>query len=246
MLQNYGHLTDSQRNLTFHPHGVRVEDLGLVAFDHAWEYQTKIHCDLIERKRNGDPFEHHTLILCEHPHVFTLGRSGKEEHLLKSSDEMKAIQAEYYAINRGGDITYHGPGQLVAYPILDLERLFCDVHRYIRSLEQVIIEVLEQYDVESGRIEGLTGVWVDLGSDKPRKICAIGVHLSRWVSLHGLAFNANTNLDYFGYIVPCGIDPKQKPVTSLAKETGKEIDMPELKERFTRQFLKTFQLEFIP
>jgi len=239
-------LPDSQRNLTFHPHGVQVVDLGLVPFDRAWEYQTRIHCDLIERKRSGRHFEHHTLILCEHPHVFTLGRSGKEEHLLKSSDEMKEIQAEYYAINRGGDITYHGPGQLVAYPILDLEKLFCDVHRYIRSLEQAIIEVLKQYEVESGRIEGLTGVWVDVNSEKPRKICAIGVHLSRWVSLHGLAFNANTNLDYFGYIVPCGIDPNKKPVTSLAKETGKEIDMHELKRQFLQQFLRTFQLERIP
>ncbi|MBK8955599.1 MAG: lipoyl(octanoyl) transferase LipB [Saprospiraceae bacterium] len=232
-------MVDNQRNLT---KKIRILDLGLQAYPEAWKLQTEIHQQLIEEKRSGIAFSSHTLILCEHPHVFTLGKSGQAEHLLQPLDKMDEIQAEFHQINRGGDITYHGPGQLVAYPILDLEKLFTDVHKYVRSLEAVVIKVLADYKIEAERIDGLTGVWLDRNTSKPRKICAIGVHLSRWVSLHGLAFNINTNLDYFKYIVPCGINPVEKPVTSLHRELGYEVSLEEVKSKFIHHFLNTFEL----
>ena len=217
----------------------------MIDFKTAWDQQTDLHNTLIQLKKaapDGSSFQQHYLLLCEHPHVFTLGKSGKESHLLQPAEKMDEIQAEYHRINRGGDITYHGPGQLVVYPILDLEKLFTDVHKYVRFLEQVIIELLADYDLNAGRIPGLTGVWLDTTGPKPKKICAIGVHLSRWVSLHGLAFNINTQLDYFNYIVPCGIPQSTKSVTSLAAELGAPQNMREVKDKFTEHFLHTFNL----
>lgn len=218
-------------------------DLGLIDYQEAWDIQTEIHQGLIHQKRN-DPatFSHHTLILCEHPHVFTLGKSGDESNLLQPQDKMSDINANFYKINRGGDITYHGPGQLVAYPILDLDKLFTDVHRFVRYLEKTIIDVLADYGLNAGQIPGLTGVWLNEVDNSPRKICAIGVHLSRWVSLHGLAFNVNTNLDYFKYIIPCGIDPKEKAVTSLSKELNRQVSMDEVKQKFIHYFAQSFEL----
>lgn len=228
------------------PNLIEILDLGTIPFEEAWAAQTLIHKQLIQQKRDfpdGSAFQHHSLLLCEHPHVFTLGKSGDEGHLLQPLDKMHEIKAEFHPINRGGDITYHGPGQLVAYPILDLDHLYNDVHRYVRALEEVVIQVLKDYRIDAGRINGLTGVWISIDSPKPRKICAIGIHLSRWVSLHGLAFNINTNLDYFKYIIPCGINPDEKTITSLQLEMGEQVSMEEVKKLFIKHFLHTFELE---
>lgn len=236
-------MLDNQNILTKNSHSLKVEDLGLSDYEKTWKYQTELHERLIYIKRNQpENFPGHSLILCEHPHVFTLGKSGDEANLLQAEHEMEAIQAKFYRINRGGDITYHGPGQLVAYPILDLEYLFTDVHKFVRLLEQTVIDVLAEFDISGSRIEGLTGVWIQMPNQKPRKICAIGVHLSRWVSLHGLAFNINTDLNYFNYIVPCGIDPKQKEVTSLSRELQHPVSMETVKEVFIRYFATHFNL----
>lgn len=228
------------------PNLIEILDLGTIPFEEAWAAQTLIHKQLIQQKRDfpdGSSFLQHSLLLCEHPHVFTLGKSGDEGHLLQPLDKMHEINAEFHPINRGGDITYHGPGQLVAYPILDLDHLYNDVHRYVRALEEVVIKVLKEYRIDAGRINGLTGVWISIDSPKPRKICAIGIHLSRWVSLHGLAFNINTNLDYFKYIIPCGINPDEKTITSLQQEVGEQVSMEEIKKLFIKHFLHTFELE---
>lgn len=224
---------------------LRIIDLGYIDYEQAWKYQTDIHQQLIEQKRNNpSAFElTHCLILCEHPHVYTLGKSGKEENLVIDSENLASINASFHKINRGGDITYHGPGQLVAYPILDLDKLFTDVHRYVRTLEECIIKVLEQFKLNAERIEGLTGVWLDKESKMPRKICAIGVHLSRWVSLHGLAFNVNSDLNYFNHIIPCGISSKEKTVSSLEKELGYKVNMEDVKNLFTKYFLELFELK---
>ncbi|MBK9107978.1 MAG: lipoyl(octanoyl) transferase LipB [Saprospiraceae bacterium] len=233
---------DNQRNLT---KKLQILDLGEQPYSNVWALQSELHQNLIAQKREdpaGLHFTSHALILCEHPHVFTLGKSGQQDHLLQPLDKMEEINAEFHMINRGGDITYHGPGQLVAYPILDLEKIFTDVHKYIRSLEEVVILVLKEYGIAADRISGLTGVWIDIHGTKPRKICAIGVHLSRWVSLHGLAFNVNTDLDYFKYIVPCGINVEEKPVTSLKKELGFPVSMEDVKSKFIQHFLNTFEL----
>jgi lipoyl(octanoyl) transferase len=222
-----------------------VKDLGLVDYQAGWDIQTDLHQRLIQEKRNnsGISVSPHSLILCEHPHVFTLGKSGYDSHLKVDDSELERIQASFYRINRGGDITYHGPGQLVAYPILDLERIFTDVHRYVRSLEEVVIQVLLEYNIKAGREEKYTGVWVDPESPQARKICAIGVHLSRWVSLHGLAFNINTDLNYFSHIIPCGIQDPQKSVTSLSNELGMSVSLDEVKQKFVKKFLEVLDLE---
>ncbi len=222
---------------------LKVFDLGMIDYQVAWDFQTKIHQDLINlKKQQPDSFMYHSLLLCEHPHVFTLGKSGQESNLLQPMDKMAEINASYYKINRGGDITYHGPGQLVVYPILDLEKIRTDVHWYVRNLEKTVIDVLKDYDLTADRIPGLTGVWLGKEEYQPRKICAIGVHLSRWVSLHGLAFNINTNLDYFKYIIPCGIRADDKKVTSLSKELNEPISMEEVKHKFISCFLSNFDL----
>ena len=210
-------------------------DLGLIDYKQAWDYQTDLFNQILAVKAenrnlpdNEQRITNNHLIFCEHPHVYTLGKSGDENNLLVKNEDLHTIQASYYHINRGGDITYHGPGQIVVYPILDLENFFTDIHQYMRLLEEAVILTLKEFKIESGRVKGLTGVWLDGESEsKARKICALGVKMSRWVSLHGLAFNVNTNLEYFKHIVPCGIDDKE--VTSLQKELGKFQDMHEVK-----------------
>jgi len=221
-------------------------DLGLKDYQQAWDYQVALFEKILAVKAaNRDrPVEqqqltHNHLIFCEHPHVFTLGKTGDEKNLLVAKNELSTVDASYYHINRGGDITYHGPGQIVGYPILDLENFFTDIHKYMRLLEESVIQTLREFSVEAGRISGLTGVWIE--PDKPgkaRKICALGVKTSRWVTMHGFAFNVNSNLRYFDYIVPCGIN--DKAVTSLQQETGREQDMNVvktiLKEKIAEQF----------
>lgn len=209
-------------------------DLGLIDYKQAWDYQTDLFnktLDVKAKNRNLSDNEQlitdNYLIFCQHPHVYTLGKSGDENNLLVKKEDLHTIQASYYHINRGGDITYHGPGQIVVYPVLDLENFFTDIHQYMRLLEEAVILTLKDFNVKSGRVKGLTGVWLDGDNEKARKICALGVKMSRWVSLHGLAFNVNVNLDYFKHIVPCGIDDKE--VTSLEKELGNKQDMQAVK-----------------
>jgi lipoyl(octanoyl) transferase len=230
---------------------VIVEDLGLIDFGKAWDYQESLLQELVKFKQaeRDIPVKermpvNHRLLFCEHPHVYTLGKSGKENHLLINETFLQKINATYFRINRGGDITYHGPGQIVMYPILDLDFFFNDVHRYMRSLEEVVIRTLADYEITASRIQGLTGVWIDAGKPHARKICAFGVRLSRWITMHGLAFNINTGLSYFNHIVPCGIT--DKAVTSLQKELGKEISMAEVREKMIRHFADVFLAEIVP
>ncbi|HNH66655.1 MAG TPA: lipoyl(octanoyl) transferase LipB, partial [Bacteroidia bacterium] len=180
----------------------------------------------------------HYLLFCEHPHVFTLGKSGKPEHLLSNEQQLKNANADYYKINRGGDITYHGPGQIVGYPILNLDLFFNDIHRYMRFLEEVIIRTLKEYGIEGSRIEKLTGVWIDAGKPSARKICAFGVRCSRWITMHGWALNVNTQLEYFNHIIPCGIS--DKAVTSMAKELGNNLNIDEVKSVLLKHFSDVF------
>ncbi|MGB0178037.1 MAG: lipoyl(octanoyl) transferase LipB, partial [Owenweeksia sp.] len=194
---------------------VVFRDLGLVDYKEAWDIQEKLFDETVQRKfsnRRAGPGEQvpttNHLLFCEHPHVYTLGKSGQEEHLLINQKQLEEAGAVYYKINRGGDITYHGPGQLVGYPILDLDHFFPDVHKYLRFLEEIFIRILADYGLQGERSEGETGVWLDSGNPNARKILALGVRASRWVTMHGWAFNVNTNLDYFSNIVPCGIADK--------------------------------------
>ena len=206
------------------------QNLGLIDYQTAWDYQEKLHAEIVAIK-----LENRNLLLdnqvdtpnyflfCEHPHVYTLGKSGKPEHLLLDEKGLEKYDAKYYKINRGGDITYHGKGQLVGYPILDLENFFTDIHKYMRCLEEAVIRTCADFGIDAGRIEGLTGVWIDhISLQKPRKICAMGVKASRWVTMHGFALNVNTDLSYFNHIIPCGID--DKAVTSMEKELGQILD----------------------
>jgi len=209
-------------------------DLGASDYKQTWDFQEQLLQQIMQLKlegRNHGFGDHaptpHYLLFCEHPHVFTLGKSGKPEHLLSNEQQLKTANATYYKINRGGDITYHGPGQIVGYPILNLDLFFNDIHRYMRFLEEVIIRTLKEYDIEGSRIEKLTGVWIDAGKPSARKICAFGVRCSRWITMHGWALNVNTQLDYFNHIVPCGIS--DKAVTSMAKELGKNLNIDEVK-----------------
>lgn len=217
-------------------------------YKEAWDFQTELFDKIIARKvanRNVDlseqiPTENY-LIFCEHPHVYTLGKSGKEEHLLLDEKGLQEREATYYKINRGGDITYHGPGQIVGYPILDLDNFFTDIHKYLRYIEEAVILTLEEYDLKAGRIEGLTGVWLDIDDpEKARKICAIGVKSSRWVTMHGFAFNVNTQMEYFNNIVPCGID--DKAVTSMEKELGRKVDSEEVKQKLLKHLAQKFEM----
>lgn len=229
---------------------VHFKDLGLIDYKEAWDYQEelfKYNVDAKIENRKADKILIETvshLIFCEHPHVYTLGKSGDESHLLLSEALLKQKGATYYKINRGGDITYHGPGQIVGYPILDLEFFFTDIHKYLRFLEEMIILTLAEYGIEAGRYEGYTGVWLDAENPiKARKICAMGVRCSRWVTMHGFAFNINTDLDYFNNIVPCGITDKQ--VTSLEKELNQKIDVNEVKEKLKKHFVQLFEAELV-
>lgn len=206
--------------------------------------QHNVAIKLQNRKQNTNTLTTNNLILCEHPHVYTLGRNGKKEHLLANEALLKEIGATYHEIGRGGDITYHGPGQLVGYPILDLENFFTDIHKYMRLLEDVIINTCADFGIDAGRIDGLTGVWLDYKAQQfPRKICAMGVKASRWITMHGFALNVNTDLRYFGHIVPCGID--DKAVTSLKQELGREIDMDLVKKSILKHFTTIFGMKIL-
>ena len=225
---------------------IKFEHLGLIDYKEAWEYQEQVFNSILELKAQNRKAEagaqqptSNYLLFCSHPHVYTLGKSGHEAHLLLNEEGLKGKGATYYKINRGGDITYHGPGQLVGYPILDLDNFFTDIHKYLRYLEEAVIRTLADYGIAAGRIPGLTGVWLDHEEQRnPRKICAMGVKCSRWVTMHGFALNVNTDLDYFNNIVPCGISDKQ--VTSLAKELGHEVDMAEVEEKLQQHLARQF------
>jgi len=216
-----------------------------------WDYQELLFNQTIQQKilnRNLPITENvvtkNYLLFVEHPNVFTLGKSGNEKNLLLTTAQLSEKKTDYYKINRGGDITYHGPGQIVAYPILDLDHFFTDIHKYLRLLEETIILTLKEYGLESGRIKGETGVWIDADNSlKARKICAMGVRCSRWITMHGWGFNVNSDLNYFNNIIPCGI--KDKEVTSLNKELGHQIDMIEIKEKLKCNFLKLFEADFV-
>ena len=233
---------------------VIYRDLGYMDYQTAWDYQTAVHRQLVENKlknrelKSGAYPQEHQLLLVEHPPVYTLGKSGSMDHLLLSEVQLMEQGIQFFPINRGGDITFHGPGQIVGYPVLDLECFFTDVHKYVRNVEEVIIRTLTDYGLEAFRIQDYTGVWLksrdtDAASPAYRKICAIGVHLSRWVTLHGWAFNINTPLEYFDYIVPCGISDPDKTVTSLAVELGRTVDMQEVKLKLKRHFAGVFDCE---
>lgn len=226
-------------------------DLGLIDYPTGLDYQIKLFQSILDVKaknrdlpRDQQLATSNYLIFCEHPHVFTLGKSGAEENLLMKKEALDTIDATYYHTNRGGDITYHGPGQIVVYPIIDMENFFTDIHLYMRKLEESVIQTLEEFNIKSGRIAGLTGVWLDVeNQSKARKICALGVKTSRWVTMHGLAFNANTQLNYFNYIVPCGIN--DKAVTSLNKELGTVPDMQKVKSILKEKIASLFEMEVI-
>lgn len=226
-------------------------DLGLMDYKVCWDLQERLFNGMIneklQRRQNTETLikPQHYLFFVEHPHVYTLGKSGKAEHLLAQPEFLKHIQATYYRINRGGDITYHGPGQLVGYPLLDLDFFFTDIHKYLRLLEETMIRVLAQYNIHAGRSKGETGVWIDAGNtQKARKICAFGVRCSRWITMHGWALNVNNDLSYFNHIVPCGI--KDKGVTSMQAELGHAIDMHDLKARIKMQFGELFNAALQP
>jgi lipoyl(octanoyl) transferase len=226
------------------------QDLGFIDYQKAWDFQENIFNGIVSQKvlnREKDISENvatnNYIFTCEHPHVYTLGKSGKKENLLINNNELKNWEATFYKINRGGDITYHGPGQLVIYPIIDLDNFFTDIHKYLRFLEEAVINTLEYYGIISGRIEGLTGVWIGIDSPNPRKICAMGVRSSRWVVMHGLALNVNTELDYFNNIIPCGIADKE--VTSIKYELKQNIDMNQVKEKLIENIANLFGMELI-
>lgn len=229
---------------------VLFEDLGTMRYQSAWDYQELLLSDMVQQKSRAWKEEEaasrpgHRLLFVEHPSVYTLGKSGKMEHVLISEEGLAERGIEFFKINRGGDITFHGIGQLVGYPILDLEQFYTDIGRYLRNIEEVIIRTMADYGLKGERSHGETGVWIDARiPGHERKICAIGVRCSRWVTMHGFAFNVNTDLDYFDYIIPCGI--RQKSVTSLAKELGYSIDMDEVKGRVRRHFEEVFEVELI-
>lgn len=217
--------------------------LGRVPYEPAWRLQEQVQERLVAAKRATPPRTlPHVLLLLEHPHVYTLGKSGNAEHLLVSEERLKALDAAFHRIGRGGDVTYHGPGQLVGYPLLDLDRFFTDLGRYLRTLEEAVIRTCAEYGVTGTRVDGRTGVWV--GPDErglERKVCAMGVRCSRWVTMHGFALNVTTDLDYFDHIVPCGIG--DRGVTSLAEETGDPVDVEAVRTPIVRHFADLFDAE---
>jgi lipoyl(octanoyl) transferase len=227
---------------------VTFQDLGKKAYKDTWDYQSQLHQDAAtikstNRKNNTDlPTESHFLFV-EHPHVYTLGKSGDLSNLLLNEKQLEEKGITFFKINRGGDITYHGPGQIVGYPILDLENFFTDIHKYLRLLEESIILTIAEYELKGTRSEGETGVWLDVGTPFARKICALGVRASRWITMHGFALNVNTNLGYFDHIIPCGI--RGKAVTSMQLELGKEIDVEEVKEKIKKHFCDLFEAQFV-
>ena len=229
---------------------VYFHDLDSIDYIECWDLQERLLTSIVDDKMlnrdkeaaNQIPSRHY-LLFCEHPHVFTLGKSGSANHLLADENILKAKQATFYKINRGGDITYHGPGQLVGYPIFDLENFYTDIHLYLRMLEEAIILTCQDYGLLAGRINGLTGVWINHESDQARKICAFGVKASRWISMHGFAFNIKPDLSYFSHIVPCGIT--EKGVTSLSQELGVDVNELEVKEIVLGHLSALFEFEII-
>lgn len=226
---------------------VKLQDLGQKDYKDTWDFQEELFSGIVNQKiqkRENPSIETDNFFLfVEHPHVYTLGKSGDMSNLLLSEKQLEAKGATFYKINRGGDITYHGPGQIVGYPILDLENFFTDIHKYLRLLEEAIILTLADYGIESERSQGETGVWLGVGTPFARKICAMGVRASRWVTMHGFALNVNADLGYFDNIIPCGI--KGKAVTSLHVELGREIDEEEVKQKIVKYFANLFEAEMI-
>ncbi|TDI77320.1 MAG: lipoyl(octanoyl) transferase LipB [Bacteroidetes bacterium] len=228
---------------------IEIRDLGRLDYKEAWDYQERIFKGILDikiknRREKLTVETPNYFLFVEHPHVYTLGKSGDGENLLIKEEKLAEIGATFYKINRGGDITYHGPGQIVGYPIIDLENFFTDIHKYLRFLEEMVILTLAEYDLKAERSQGETGVWLDVGTPFARKICALGVRASRWVTMHGFAFNINTNLGYFDHMNPCGI--KGKAVTSLNVELGKkEVSVSGVKEKLLKHFATLFEAEFI-
>lgn len=227
---------------------VIFKQLGLIDYKEAWDFQEKIFQNTIEEKiriRNGEEslITKNYLLFCQHPHVYTLGKSGSMDNLLLNDKELSENNANFYKINRGGDITYHGPGQLVAYPILDLDHFFSDIHKYLRFLEQAVIDTLLEYNIVSSRVEGLTGVWIEGDTPRARKICALGVKSSRWVTMHGIGFNINSDLSYFSHIIPCGIEGKS--VTSMQQELGRELNFEEVSQVLKEKLAIQFEYQYV-
>ena len=226
---------------------VEVRYLGVKDYKETWDYQEELFKATLDlkiknRREETDIPTRNYFLMVEHPHVYTLGKSGDKENLLISDEELKAKNATFYKINRGGDITYHGPGQIVGYPILDLDNFFTDIHKYLRLLEEMVILTLAEYGLKSERSPGETGVWLDVGTPFARKICAMGVRASRWVTMHGFALNVNADLGYFDNIIPCGI--KGKAVTSLNVELGKkEVNIEEVEKKLLKHFAELFEAE---
>jgi len=228
---------------------VNLQDLGLKEYKETWDYQELLFKQTLDvkiknRREEANLETPNHFLFVEHPHVFTLGKSGNLTNLLVDKDQLAAKGATFHKINRGGDITYHGPGQIVGYPILDLDNFFTDIHKYLRLLEEMVILTLADYGLKAERSKGETGVWLDVGTPFARKICAMGVRASRWVTMHGFALNINSDLGYFDLMVPCGI--KDKAVTSLNVELGKmEVDMDEVKQKLLRYFETLFEAELV-
>lgn len=226
---------------------VKLQDLGQKDYKDTWDFQEELFAGIVSQKtqkrENPEIITPNYFLYVEHPHVYTLGKSGDFSNLLLSEKQLEEKGATFYKINRGGDITYHGPGQIVGYPILDLENFFTDIHKYLRLLEEAIILTLAEYGIESERSEGETGVWLGVGTPFARKICAMGVRASRWVTMHGFALNVNADLGYFDNIIPCGI--KGKTVTSLHVELGRKVDEEEVKQKIVKHFANLFEAEMI-
>ena len=228
---------------------IKFIDLGLMDYKEAWDYQQNLFDEIVEikkqnRKNNTDLKTPNYFLFVEHPHVYTLGKSGDKSNLLIDKSQLKNKKASFYKINRGGDITYHGPGQIVGYPILDLENFFTDIHKYLRFLEESVIMTLDNFGIQAERNDGKTGVWLDVNTPFPKKICAMGVRASRWVTMHGFALNVNVELDYFNNIIPCGLT--DNIVTSMNNELNKsEINIDEVKVVLKNSFSRTFDSKFI-
>ena len=227
---------------------VFFKDIGLIDYKKAWDFQEELFNKTLsiksknKKEATSNKTKNH-LIFCEHSHVYTLGKSGKKENLLVNKEYLKSRGASFYKTNRGGDITYHGPGQIVGYPIFDLDNFFHDIHKYLRLLEESVILTLKDYGVKGERSDGETGVWLDVGMPSARKICALGVKASRWVTMHGFAFNINTDLSYFENIIPCGIVGKN--VTSLEQEIGRKVDIEKVKEKLKKNIELSFEMNLI-
>jgi lipoyl(octanoyl) transferase len=227
---------------------VQLLDLGLIDYKKAWDLQETLFNISIQDKikiRNGEEniSIKNYILFCEHEHVFTLGKSGSIANLLLDEAGLEKEHATYYKINRGGDITYHGPGQIVVYPIFDLDQFFTDIHKYMRFLEEAVIQTLQEFGIEAGRVPGLTGVWIEGETERARKICAMGVKSSRWVTMHGIGFNVNSDLSYFSHIIPCGIN--DKAVTSMQQELGKSLSMSEVTDVLKQKLADQFRFKYV-